>query len=110
MSDDQNAVIAILNNLQRDTSQIKTDLAVNTTKTGYIEEHLRTLNGKVVKQEEKQQKADEERGKLSMTVKDLVSSKRRWNEGWQGLLKQLGLFALGIVSAYIIYKITNPHL
>ena len=110
MSEDQNALLAVLTNVQRDTSQIKTDLAVNTTKTGYIEDHLRQLNGKVVKQEEKQQKADEERAQLASSVQDLVSSRRRWNDGWQGLLKQVGIFALGILSAYIIYKITNPHL
>jgi hypothetical protein len=104
MSDDQNAVIGILNNLQRDTSQIKTDLAVNTTKTGYIEEHLRTLNGKVLKQEEKQQQADKERDALKEDVAVLLTSKRRWNDGWLGVLKQFGLFALGLISAFIISR------
>jgi hypothetical protein len=104
MSDDQNVVLGILNNLQRDTSQIKTDLAVNTTKTGYIEDHLRQLNGKVVKQEERQQKAAEERIALKEDVTGLLNSKRRWNDSWLGVLKQFGLFGLGILSAYIIYN------
>ena len=107
MPDDQNAVIGLLTNLQRDTSQIKTDLAVNTTRTGYIEDHLRTLNGKVVKQEERQQQADKERSLLQDEVTELRQSKRRWNDGWVGVLKQIGLFALGILSAVIIYKLTN---
>lgn len=102
MSEDQNAVIAILNNLQRDTSQIKTDLAVNTTKTGYIEDHLRQLNGKVVKQEERQQKIEEAQATVTIDVRDLKTSKRRWNDGWLGVLRQFGLFILGLLSAYII--------
>ncbi len=59
MSDDQNAVIGLLTNQSRDLSQIKTDLAVNTTKTAAIEDHLKTLNGKVLKQEERLQKINE---------------------------------------------------
>ena len=53
MSEEQNnAVINLLTNLSRDSSQIKTDLAVNTTKTTAIEEHLRVLNGKVLKHDQ----------------------------------------------------------
>lgn len=104
---DQSGIMALLANLARDTSQIKTDLAVNTTKTGYIEEHLRTLNGKVVKQEERQQNADKERGEIKGIVDGLVTSKRRWNDGLVGVLKQLAIFGLGILSAYIIFQLTH---
>lgn len=107
MPDDQNAIIGILNNLQRDTSQIKTDLAVNTTRTGYIEEHLRTLNGKVIKQEEKQQAADQERLVLKEEVSELRQSKRRWNDGWLGVLKQVALVALGVCASLLVYYLTH---
>lgn len=107
MSDDQNAVIGLLTNLQRDTSQIKTDLAVNTTRTGYIEDHLRTLNGKVLKQEEKQQQADKERGDLITKVGELETSKRRWSDGWLGILRYIGIAILAIAQAFIIYKLTT---
>ena len=77
MPEDQNqAVISLLNNITRATSQIQTDLAVNTTKTGYIEEHLRTLNGKVSKQEERLQNAEKE-------IEPLATAKRR-DDGWGG--------------------------
>ena|ERR1041385_9030254 len=104
MSEDQNAIIGILNNLQRDTSQIKTDLAINTTRTGYIEDHLRQLNGKVVKQEERQQQTDKTLTSLKDDTAQLQLSKRRWNDGWLGVLRQFGLFALGLISAFIIAK------
>jgi hypothetical protein len=108
MPEEQNqTVISLLTNLTRDTSQIKTDLAVNTTKTGYIEDHLRTLNGKVVKQEERQQRTDKELADLTTTTKELKSAKRRWDDGLLGLIKQIGLFGLGILSAYIIFKLTH---
>lgn len=97
MNDSETTMITLLTNLTRDVGQIKTDLAVNTTKTGFIEEHLRTLNGKVIKQEEKQQNTD-------TALSELVKSKRRWDDGWRGASKQAGLFVLGIVSAYIIKR------
>lgn len=96
MSDPQDqSVIALLTNITRDTGQIKTDLAVNTTKTGYIEEHLRTLNGKVIKQEERLQAVEK-------SSEALINSKRRWDDGLTGFIKEVSLFALGLLSAYII--------
>ena len=104
MEEQSQAVLTMLANVSRDIGQIKTDLAVNTTKTGYIEEHLRTLNGKVIKQEERQQNADKEREGISQTVQGLIASKRRWDDGWRGVLKQIAIFGLGILSAYIIHR------
>lgn len=105
--ENQNSIIAMLSNITRDTGQIKTDLAINTTKTGYIEEHLRVLNGKVVKQEERQQLTDKELQGSRNTIGQLVNSKRRWDDGWLGALKQLGIFILGLASAYIIKRYFN---
>lgn len=105
MPDEQNqAIIGLLTNLGRDTSQIRTDLAVNTTKTGYIEEHLRTLNGKVAKQEERLQHQDEVIQDTKLKTDGLANAKRRLDDGWRGTLKQLGIFGLGLLSAYIIHK------
>jgi hypothetical protein len=105
MSEEQNqAVISLLTNITRDTGQIKTDLAVNTTKTGYIEDHLRTLNGKVAKQEERLQHQDELIQETKIKTDDLASAKRRLDDGWRGTLKQICLFLLGLLSAYIISK------
>lgn len=105
MSEDQNqAVIPLLTNLSRDVGQIKTDLAVNTTKTGYIEEHLRVLNGKVAKQEERLQKQDDEIQSTKTKTDELANAKRRLDDGWRGTLKQTALFGLGLLSAYIIHR------
>lgn len=104
MPEDPQGLVALVGNIARDTSQIKTDLAVNTTKTGYIEEHLRTLNGKVIKQEERLQIADKERGDLTNRVIGIERKNKRWDDGWIGVMKQLGLFALGLVSAYLINR------
>lgn len=97
MSDEPQTIITLLTNLTRDVGQIKTDLAVNTTRTGYIEDHLRTLNGKVIKQEERMQV-------IETNNNDLLRSKKRWDDGWVGALKQFAIFGLALLSAYIISK------
>ena len=40
-------IMESLDSIKESIGTIKTDLAVNTTRTGNIEEHLKTLNGKV---------------------------------------------------------------
>ncbi len=85
MSDNQdNAVINLLTSITRDTGQIKTDLAVNTTKTAAIEDHLKQLNGKVVKQEAKSQllaDAEEKNTKFreDREAKQAKNKDRFWN-------------------------------
>lgn len=89
MPDNQdNAVINLLTSITRDTGQIKTDLAVNTTRTGGIEEHLRTLNGKVVKQEERLQKVSEENDLNTRFREEAENNKRRKHDRLYDLLEK----------------------
>lgn len=101
---DQDPIFNMLNNLSqsmngmaKDVNQLRIDLALNTQRTGSIEEHLKDLNGKVIKQEAKQQDTD-------TILNSLVKSKRRWDEGLFGMLRQFALFGMGLLSAFIIHK------
>jgi hypothetical protein len=94
---DQQALLVMLSNVQRDTGQIKNDLAVNTTKTGYIEDHLRTLNGKVVKQEERLQAVEK-------SSEGLVNTKKTWTDGFSGVFKYIFGVLSTLISAFIINK------
>lgn len=97
MDNEQQGVLTMLINIMKDTNKITSDLAVNTTKTSAIEQHLRDLNGKVIKQEERLQRVEP-------TVERLSNARRRWDDGIVGVFKQAGLFTLGIISTYITFK------
>lgn len=109
MSEDQNsAVIQLLTNQGRDIGQIKTDLAVNTTKTSAIESHLGQLNSKVAKQEainaesEKRFNVLEEAQRLVGTfINEQQSLKRRRSDSRNDLLQKLFLMAVGPFSIAI---------
>lgn len=95
MSDqDTTVIMSMLVNLTKDVGDIKANLAVNTNETKGMKDHLGTLNGKVVKQEERMQLVE-------ATTQTLMASKKRWDDGWIGLIKQLGLVALGFIIAYV---------
>jgi hypothetical protein len=97
MSDDQNAVIGLLTNQSRDLSQIKTDLAVNTTKTAAIEDHLKTLNGKVLKQQDELQQLNDATAKNTAfrEASELAHDKRK-DRMWDILEKALWAIIPGL--------------
>lgn len=101
MSENQdNAVINLLTNQSRDLSQIKTDLAVNTTKTAAIEDHLNKLNGKVVKQEERLQLLSEEAAENTKYREDSQNAhNKRKDRMWDILEKSLWAVVPGLTLA-----------
>lgn len=88
------AVIQLLTNLGRDVGQIKTDLAVNTTKTAAIEDHLKTLNGKVVRQEAAIQVLNNDNRDTKAFVTEQQNMKRRKSDNWRGLIEKILLIII----------------
>jgi hypothetical protein len=110
MSED-NAVIGLLTNQSRDLSQIKTDLAINTTKTGAIEEHLKTLNGKVATQEVRQQEQAATQALLAQAItslKDTMQTMETRTEKNDNIWREnrgkviWGLIVIGLMLFYYI--------
>lgn len=78
-----NTLLNAILEVQKDTSEIKATIAVNSTRIGNIEDHLKTLNGKVASQEVRQQEQASTQSLLAASITSLQQRDTAQENVWR---------------------------
>ncbi len=103
---DQTLINAVLE-IQKDISAIKTSQAVATTKMEAVEDHLKTLNGKVASQEIRQQEQAATQSLLAASIQSLQKKDERDDDFWRENRGKVMWGIIGIVLMLFYWLLTN---
>lgn len=90
-----NSVLQALSDIRVELISIGKDLAVNTTKTGYIEDHLKTLNGKVAAHESRLQLNESSLSLQTQVLTELTTQTKEDKTFWKANKEKFAWLVLG---------------